>query len=332
MTLRNVLRLALSLALLLGAGVAPSVTPALAADPVSGTVTGTVFNDFNGNGQMDRTSGIGVAVDVGIAGIRVRAYDTEGALVGETTSGSDGDFRLDITDSASSRVRIEFTIPDAATAPELAGFEPSAAYWGPPEPTDPVSPRSAGSIRFVDIEAPVSSIDFAVLRPNDFCDDPTLVTCLLPIGDERGRIPPGLVEFSANDMVPTFRANPLDYVGAGFQASSITLGSVFGIGIDRSGRSVDGVRVAAPNAFVGSYVERHTEYGSTGNTNTIYRVPLLAAGGSSASVLVTLPSVDGRPLPLHDPPVGTGALENIRYSDDRGFFPTSGVSGWVMST
>lgn len=327
MTLRNVLRLALSLALLLGAGVAPSVTPAVATDPLSGTVTGTVFNDFNGNGQMDTKGGIGVAVDVGIAGIRVRAYDTEGALVGETTSGSDGDFRLDITDSASTRVRIEFTIPDAATAPELAGFEPSAAYWGPPEPTDPVSPRSAGSIRFVDIEAPVSSIDFAVLRPNDYCDDPTLVTCLLPIGDEGGQVVPGLVEFSADNMVPTLTPNPLDYTGAGFQASSITLGSVFGIGIDRNGRSVDGVRVDAPNAFVGSYVKRHTEYGSAGNTNAIYRVPLLATGGSAASVFVTLPSVEGRPLPLHDPKVGTGALATIRYSDDRAVFSHVGRIG-----
>jgi hypothetical protein len=327
MTLRSALRLALALAVLLGAGTAPSVTPALAADPVSGTVSGTVFNDFNGNGQMDRTSGIGVAVDVGIAGIRVRAYDTEGALVGETTSGSDGNFLLDINDSASTRVRIEFTIPDVATAPALAGFEPSAAYWGPPEPTDPVSPRSAGSIRFVDIEAPVSSIDFAVLRPNDYCDDPTLVTCLLPIGDDEGQAVPGLVEFSADAMVPTFASNALTYTGAGFQASSITLGSVFGIGIDRSGRSVDGVRVVAPNAFVGSYVKRHSEYGSAGNTNTIYRVPLLAAGGSAASVFVTLPSVDGRPLPLHDPSVGTGALATIRYSDDRAIFRHVGRIG-----
>jgi len=324
---RRMLPATACLVLLLSMGigtVAPSA-PAAATGPVSGTVTGTVFNDFNGNGQMDRGGGIGVAVDVGVAGIRVRAYDMDGAVVGETVSDAGGIYSLAVTGAASSSLRVEFTIPDATAAPQLTGFVPSAAYWGPAEQTDPASPRSAGSVRFVDIATPVSSIDFAVLRPTEYCDDATLVSCLLPIGDDGGRVVPGLVEFAADDMVPTLTPNPHSYTGAGFQESSVTLGSVFGIGIDRSGRRVGGVRVAAPNAFVGSYVKRHSEYGSAGNTNTIYRVPLLADGGSEASVFVTLPSA--RALPLHDSSVGTGALGNIRYADDRAVFPHVGRIG-----
>jgi hypothetical protein len=291
-------------------------------DTFDGTVTGLVFNDYNGNGQLDTEQGIGVAVDRGIGGIQVDAYDSAGINVASTVSAADGTYTLNVTGSASEAIRIEFAIPDGAP---FTGFVPSAAYWQGAAQTDPATPRSGGSIRFVDLGA--TRIDFAVMRPGDYCDDATLVTCILPIGDEAGTnfSVPGLTEFSARSdgMLPTFVPNPQNYSGRGFQVRSFDLGSVFGIGIDRSGRSVDGIRVAAPNAFIGTYVKRHSEYGFNGNTNTIYRVPLLADGGSEASVFVTLPGT----LPLHDASAGIGEVTGIRYADDRAIFTRVGRIG-----
>src|ERR1700755_753401 len=95
----------------------------------AGTISGRVFQDYNGNGNFDTastlsnvsgTGTVGTAVDIGVAGVQVRAYDSSGANVttgGAATTDASGNFSLSATGTGP--YRIEFTsIP--------AGYSPSA--------------------------------------------------------------------------------------------------------------------------------------------------------------------------------------------------------------
>lgn len=82
----------------------------------SGTITGSVYIDYNMNGVRN-TTGVApdYAIDAGVAGVTVTAYDTNGTQ-GSTTSAADGTYSLAATGTGP--YRIEFTnLP--------SGFNPS---------------------------------------------------------------------------------------------------------------------------------------------------------------------------------------------------------------
>src|SRR5262249_40498457 len=121
---------------------------------LSGVITGLVFQDFNANGTYDTTAqipnasgsgSIGVAVDRGVGGVTVTAYDSGNVNRGSVNTAPDGSFTLSA--SASGPYRIEFTnFP--------AGFLPG-----------PHGPDSGTTVQFVPDGN--STVRLGLNRPND---------------------------------------------------------------------------------------------------------------------------------------------------------------------
>ncbi|MDQ1449362.1 MAG: hypothetical protein QOC79_2333, partial [Actinomycetota bacterium] len=129
------------------------------ASAAAGAVSGTVFRDFNANGSRDTR-------EPGEAGIVVRAVDRAGTEVGSTATGADGAYSLSVTNAATADVRVEFSIPAAATY-----LQPGAR-----------GPDNATSVQFVALGA--TGVDEAVANPADYCQsNPDLVTACFTGGD-----------------------------------------------------------------------------------------------------------------------------------------------------
>ncbi|MCW2816255.1 MAG: Cna domain protein, partial [Nocardioides sp.] len=148
-------RLARGSALLVMTGVLAGTVGALTAAPaeaVSGTAAGRVFRDFNMNGTFDTTSTTASpAVDVGVSGVSVRAYDKDNNLLVTAQTGATGTYSLTYnTTTATASVRLEFDTP--------TGMVPSrAGASGATNKTD---------VQFV--STGVTNADYAVAHPQDF--------------------------------------------------------------------------------------------------------------------------------------------------------------------
>jgi hypothetical protein len=286
---------------------------AMFAAQATADIAGEVFQDFNANGVKD-AGGQGVATDVPVEGILVRAFDATGALLGSTSTVADGSYTIPTSLSAGSPVRVEFEIP--TDDPALAGLEPSfAALPG-------ATGITAGtSVQFA--TAGSTGVNFAVQRPGEYCqDNPDLVTCLMLPGDAAGLTAPGPFVVPTTSLVSENMVEGADsalpWTTVTRKGTADAIGSVFGIGVDRSGTAT-----TAPNAYLGTYVKRHVEYGFAGATNTIYRLTLPEEGLGDASVFITLPGT----LPAHDPTGVPGQLSTIPYSGDVGVFEHVGRVG-----
>jgi hypothetical protein len=253
--------------------------------------------------------------DTRVAGVIIRAFDSTGALVGTTTSSASSAYSLSITNAATNDIRVEFEIP--STDPTLDGFVPSLTNnW----PSDATYGQSFGNIRFVTLGTTGASIvDFGMHKPSEWClNRPGLLTCLQPMGDATGKTAPGVV------VTPTFF--PTTNTNGNYSYNSNTvheladrLGSVFGIGVDplperRRSFSRPG------NAFMGTFVKRHSEYGDAGATNTIYHVTVPQSGAGTVTPFITLPGT----LPAHD---ATPAIGDLPYTGDTEIFPMVGRIG-----
>jgi hypothetical protein len=288
------------------------VRPSDASDPAgtgtfNGTVAGTVFYDRNNDGYYDGpTNSYQFVADSGLAGITVRAFDADGSFVGTAISAADGSYSLQVRNAATIDVRIEFTF--VATG-ALAGFQETTSNYYPS-----FDGQSFGSARFVKLGA--SKVDYGLHRPGEFCsNNPGLITCLQPEGAAAGN---GVVEMRATSLTGTsirrITGNndvrlPLDQ-----------LGSIFGIGVDPAvHRRRSSTRPA--NAFMGTYVKRHSEYGSAGATNTIYHVTVPQRGTGTVVPFITLPGA----LPVHDASSAPGL--NVAYTADIDVFSRVGRIG-----
>lgn len=245
--------------------IALSIAAAGVALPATafGAISGTVYADYNSNGKRDTggfVSGSSVtATDGGIAGVVVRAYDNSGAKVGEATTGADGTYSL--AASASGTVRVEFTNP--------IDYEPSFA-----------GQASGSSVQFVSADA--KDVDYGIGRPGDFCqDNPKLVTCRQPATNQMAAYPASDGVFTlpgAFGVAQKFTqwgnvfGTETDVLATGLLpvAKQTAIGATFGIGVDKGG-----------NAYLGTYVKRHSPYGPAGNTNAIYRVNLTTGESST---------------------------------------------------
>lgn len=73
-------------------------------------MAGTVFQDHNADGVMNTSDLFGNAVDAGLGGVTVRAYDRLGALVGTAVSATNGTHTLEVAraDTATDRTVSNF--------------------------------------------------------------------------------------------------------------------------------------------------------------------------------------------------------------------------------
>ncbi|MCU0491465.1 MAG: carboxypeptidase regulatory-like domain-containing protein [Chloroflexaceae bacterium] len=233
----------------------PLTLSRISAQP-SGTIRGFVFQDFNANGVRDTsgsipndgspTSSIGTAVDAGVGGVTVTAYDGSGAEVGTATSGSDGSYTLNHT--ATGQVRVEFTIPSA-----LAGFQPGPFGSG--------ANGSGTSVQFV--AATTDNVNFGVVLPAEFCqDNPQLATSCYLFGNQSGRnnpaVDPVLVGFpysagstrtTATGTSDTF--SDFQQPGATYVTAAGQMGTTWGLAYSRTNRQL----------FAASFYKRHTGFG-----------------------------------------------------------------------
>ena len=178
LAVRNAMTLVCLLALVLVSALQwRGATPALAA----GTISGTVFQDYNGNGAQDtpatatvpNASGDGgvtrLAVDRGLGGVTVTAYDSAGAVVGTATTAANGSYTLSA--SGTGPYRVEFSgLP--------AGFQPG-----------PVGVNNGSTVRFVP-DGASANVNLGIHLPGEYCqNNPELVTSCFR-GVPRAGFPP----------------------------------------------------------------------------------------------------------------------------------------------
>jgi len=248
--------------------------------PLAGTITGRVFQDFNGNGTYDTTTTIpndgfgtiGVAIDRGVAGVTVSAFDAGGAARGTATTIADGTYSLAATGTGP--YRLEFT-----TLP--TGFSPSARS------TDSVlggaATNSGSTVQFVN-DLNTTNVNLAVNYPAEYSqNNPEIVAAMYESGGSNGPNSASSVlqsfPYSAGSTDTATTAteaffdaplvNPLDI-------SATQIGSTFGLTYARRTRL----------AYAGAFFKRHTGFGPgvdlTLNTaddpNTIYVISRTGSG------------------------------------------------------
>lgn len=129
----------------------------------STTISGLVFHDYDSDGIRDTATTFGHAVDNGVGGIIVRAFDSTGVEVANTNSASDGTYTLNITESASTEIRVEFTIP--SDDPILSAYTSSFASSKNGVP----SSVSVSSVQFVNLGD--ENINYSVHVPGEYCQN-----------------------------------------------------------------------------------------------------------------------------------------------------------------
>ncbi len=133
-----------------------SVLPIAKVD-AAGTISGTIYIDYNMNGARD-TSGTAptYAVDAGIGGVTITAYDSSGTQRGTTTSNANGSYSLSATGTGPYRLELT-NLP--------SGYNPSA-----------VGTNNSSSVRFVP-DGTSTGIDFGIVKDCEYCqDNPLMVT------------------------------------------------------------------------------------------------------------------------------------------------------------
>jgi uncharacterized repeat protein (TIGR01451 family) len=212
----------------------------------AGVVSGRVYQDFNSNGRFDVNptlpndggGTIRVATDVGVAGIRVTAYDTAGTVQGTATSTNDGTYTLTV--GGTGPYRLEFdNLP--------LGYEPG-----------PQGVQNRSSVQFVP-DGNSANVDLGIILPGEFCQEPPdlLSPCYL-FGDQSVRVNnPALVSF------PYTAGSNIPGIGNGWDqptthALSITanrIGTTWGVAWARRTRT----------AYAASFFKRHAGFGPGAN-------------------------------------------------------------------
>ncbi|MGL4419106.1 MAG: hypothetical protein ACRCZF_00445, partial [Gemmataceae bacterium] len=216
-------------------------------------VVGTVFQDFNFNGTRDLTATlkntgdgtVRTAIDRGLGGVTITAYDASGTVRGTATSNAAGAYTLTISGSQTDPLRIQFT-----TLPP--GFSPS-----------PVGPDNGSSVQFV-TDANATNVNFGAGRPEDFSEaNPLIATNLYQLGhfNESNKNNPALVAvpYAAGGTTSGY-TNPTTRP---ITVSNERLGSSFGLGWDRINRDL----------YNSAFFKRHAGMGPDG-TGAVYRVPV----------------------------------------------------------
>jgi hypothetical protein len=227
----------------------------------AGTITGVVYLDYNQNGARD-TGGAApnYAIDIGLGGVTVTAYDSGGTARGTATScvgngnptafctgSNNGAYSLSATGTGP--YRIEFTNLPSGSAP--------GASVG----------SNGSTVRFV-ADGSTANLDLAVSQPDDYCqNNPTLCTPVLRPGNQSGARSTA-VSFPYNGAItPRTLANEAQ------------TGGVWGVAYQPQKRTV----------FVSAMMKRHVGFGPLG-TGGIYKIDL-SAGTPAASNFIDVKTI-----------------------------------------
>ncbi len=275
----TVATIAFSGALVLGA--------AESASAAAGSITGRVFRDFNANGLYDvgAAARSGIAIDTGIAGVTVTAYDANDDVFGSTVvSATDGTYTLTGTGAVTAALRVEFsTLPD--------GYEETPVFSS-------TGTRSGTSVQFVSIGA--TEVNFGASVPEDYSqDNPPLVTAMQYSGlpTSTSATFPAVVGQPYSENINT--GSNTTFTGRTTLATFQDVGSVWGVAYDNVGN----------NVFAAATYKRHSGLGTLG-LGGIYRITdAVTAGAVSASGTTVDPWLDVTTLGIN---VGTVPTNSAR--------------------
>ena len=222
---------------------------------LAGTISGRVFQDFNGNGLFETTGGTAAAptaVDVGVPGVTVTAYDDAGVFRGSAVTAASGIYSLAAVGTGP--YRIEFsTLP--------SGYSPSARS------TDSVSGGSAANagstVQFV-ADGASTDVNLALVLPRAYCaDNPPICSQLYGLGAPDQPETIFSVPYHAGSTRTTGGTPVADFTGPGNTSLATTnqVGSTFGIAYNRNSRVI----------YAAAFMKKHTKFGP-GGTGAIYQV------------------------------------------------------------
>jgi hypothetical protein len=214
----------------------------LTAVKAAGNVTGRVFQDFNANGTYD-TSGSATlpAIDKGVAGVRVTAYDSAGASAFADTI-ADGTYTINTNTLNAGPYRIEFTnLP--------TGYKPSARSTDSTGTAGRTATNAGSTVQWVTAGG-IGNVNLAINHPEDYCqNNPSLCAPIQRPGNQSG----------TRSTVVTFPYNAPATVTA--RANETQTGTVWGLAYQRNSKTV----------FMSAMLKRHAGFGTLG-TGGIYKV------------------------------------------------------------
>lgn len=239
-----------------------------------------VYQDFNANGVFD--TAVGTAVDHGMAGVTVTAYDANNAVVNSALSNALGNYSLNVP--ATGAYRVEFT-----------GL-PTGTYFGPQ------GTSNGSAIQFVSSGNSIN-VNLAIVRPEDISpNNPTIVTSAYVVGGANANdLNPGatvVTSFQYTSGAPDsdpVRANHQDPMTHALNVQQQTVGTTWGLAYDQNTNKL----------YASAFMKRTTGYGP-GGPGAIYQ---MGTSGAAASVFVDLNSL------FPDSPAGNLAA---LYTDSNG--------------
>ncbi len=262
------------------------------AEIMAGTISGRVFKDFNGNGVYETSGGTSAqptAVDVGVAGVTVTAYDTVGAAAGSGVSAANGTYSF--LAAGTGPYRVEFTsLP--------TGFVPSA-HSNDSVAGGPAS-DSGSTVQFV-ANGGATNVNLALNLPQDYCqNNPDVCSQIYGVGV--GSIPGTVftIPFWGGSTRTTGGLPVTDFQSPakGNLASSDEVGTTFGLAYQRSSRRI----------FAAAYMKKHAKFGP-GGTGAIYSID---RGTGIVSEYVNLNTIFGAGT------AGVNPHDTSNYNTDNG--------------
>lgn len=235
----------------------------------AGAVSGRVFQDFNGNGVLDASP----AVDRGVAGVTVTAYDSTGTARGSATTNATGNYSI-ASLAGTGPYRIEFT-----TLP--TGFFASKRSTDSVADGGNTASNAGSTVQFIP-EGGATNVNLAVNTPSDYCqNNPNLATCLYWQGDQNtgvNNVEKAFIGFpyTSGAAQTTNTVPPYDSPAPNFSLNANQIGTTFGLAYDRTDRKI----------FIGAYFKKHAGFGRGANNTAndaddlgaIYRYNLATNG------------------------------------------------------
>ena len=213
-------------------------------------VTGVVFRDYNFNGVRD-------PLEVGISGIVVTAYDSDGGSTACTTT-PDGTYGLD--PSGAYPLRLEYTLPADGS---LAFLQPGVA-----------GNDSRTTVTFVN--GPSSGVTIAFSNPRDYCQsNPQLATTCAVYG-EQGDHPSGV-----NKAKPVIYSFPYTAGSTNItESQAVRTPAPTALALAQTVGTTWGLAWSPPTEklYAAAFLKRHAGYGPYG-PGAIYQ---MTPGGASS--------------------------------------------------
>lgn len=222
---------------------------------VANTISGKAFLDYDAEGFFNPTySNARPAVDVGVAGVTVTAYDVNNNVVGTAvTTAPEGKYTMSVTGSAP--YRVEFTnIPDGYV-PGMTTVSSMSNATNPP-----LTEFTAGPRVQVVVNDSEKNVNIALVDPIKYCqDDPQIATsCYVngdPLGGGNAGASDALVSFGYHYKGTTPKP---EHLGLGSE-----MGATWGLAYQRNSNTL----------FAAAFMKRHAGLGPLG-VGGIYKVDM----------------------------------------------------------